>query len=116
MNSFINRFAKKATSFSNQEIEYLYNLFVSFLDACSDIPRETFATKKGDFNSALFDSIFAVIADEPRQHGVLVCGKLDAEKVGALKADNYFEEAITHSTSHSKAVATRLAKAREYLK
>lgn len=115
MNSFINRFAKKAASFSNQEIEYLYNLFTSFLDACAGIPREKFATKKGDLNSALFDSIFAVIADEPRQHGTLICKKLDATRIGALKEDKSFEEAITHSTSHSKSVATRLAKAREYL-
>lgn len=115
MNNFINRFAKKAISFSNQEVDYLFDLFTSFLNACVDIPRETFATKKGELNSALFDSIFVIVADEPNRHKTLICGKLDAEKINALKKDKSFEEAITHSTSHTKAVATRLAKAREYL-
>lgn len=115
MNGFINRFAKKAISFSNQEVDYLFDLFTSFLNACVDIPRETFATKKGELNSALFDSIFVIIADEPNRHKTLICGKLDAEKINALKKDKSFEDAITHSTSHTKAVATRLAKAREYL-
>ena len=116
MNSFINRFAKKAISFSNQDVDYLFDLFTSFLNACVDIPRETFATKKGELNSALFDSIFVIVAAEPSRHKTLICGKLDAEKINALKKDKSFENAITHSTSHTKAVATRLEKAREYLK
>lgn len=115
MNSFINRFAKKAANFSNEETEYLFNLFTSFLKACEYIPREKFTTKKGELNTALFDSIFAIVANEPKQRKTLICAKIDPEKISALKEDKEFEEAITHSTSHSKAVATRLAKAREYL-
>ena len=115
MNSFINRFAKKAANFTSQEIEYLFDLFTSFLKACESIPREKFTTKKGELNIALFDSIFAVLANEPKQNKTLINTKINAERISALKEDKEFEEAITHSTSHSKAVATRLAKAREYL-
>lgn len=116
MNGFINRFAKKAMNYSTSEIEYFENLFTSFLESCSEISRETFATKKGEFNGALFDSVFVATVDIYYKEKSLVGGKIQPDKINALKKDVEFEEAITHSTSHSKMVKKRLAKAQEYLK
>lgn len=115
MNNFINRFAKKAMSFSAQEIEYLRNLFSSFLDACVEVPGDLFATKKGELNAALFDCVFAVVAGKYYKNNSLISEKIHADKICALKADAEFEEAITHSTSHTKVVEKRIAKAHEYL-
>lgn len=116
MNNFINRFAKRAMSYSTQEVEYYKNLFISFLTACEGISREQFATKKGELNVALFDCVFAVVASEHYKNKTLITGKIQEDRISALKADPEFEEAITHSTSHTKMVAKRLAKAREYLR
>ena len=115
MNGFINRFAKKAMNYSTSEIEYFENLFTSFLESCSEISRETFATKKGEFNGALFDSVFVATVDKYYKEKSLVGGKTQPDKINALKKDMEFEEAITHSTSHTKMVKKRLEKAREYL-
>lgn len=115
MNNFINRFARKAMDFSQQEIEYCSNLFNSFLNACLDIPREYFTTKKGEFNAALFDCIFDVIAENYYKNKSLISCKIQSDKIAALRADKEFEEAITHSTSHTKMVKKRIQKAREYL-
>lgn len=115
MNSFLNRFAKKAMNYSTSEIEYFENLFTSFLESCSEISRETFATKKGEFNGALFDSVFVATADRCYKEKSIVSGKIQPYKIDALKIDAEFEEAITHSTSHTKVVKKRLEKAREYL-
>ena len=115
MNNFINRFAKRAMGYSTQEVEYCKNLFISFLTACEGISREQFATKKGELNVALFDCVFAVVAGEHYENKTLITGKIQEDRISALKADPEFEEAITHSTSHTKMVAKRLAKAREYL-
>lgn len=115
MNGFINRFAKKAMNYSTSEIEYFENLFTSFLESCSEISRETFATKKGEFNGALFDSVFVATLDRYYKEKSLVGGKTQPDKINALKKDVEFEEAITHSTSHTKMVKKRLEKAREYL-
>lgn len=115
MNGFINRFAKKAMKYSTSEIEYFENLFTSFLESCSEISRETFATKKGEFNGALFDSVFVATVDRYYKEKSLVGGKTQPDKINALKKDVEFEEAITHSTSHTKMVKKRLEKAREYL-
>ena len=115
MNNFINRFAKKAMNYSTQEVEYYHDLFMSFLNACIDIPREQFATKNGELNAALFDCIFAVVADEHNRNKSFISEKIQGDRIWALKADSEFEEAITHSTSHTKMVAMRIEKAREYL-
>lgn len=115
MNNFINRFAKKAMNYSTQEVEYYNSLFISFLNACIDIPREQFATKKGELNAALFDCIFAVVAGKHYNNKSLISEKIQGDRISALKADPEFEEAITHSTSHTKMVAKRIAKAHEYL-
>lgn len=115
MNNFINRFAKKAMSFSDQKTEYFRNLFSSFLDSCSDLPRELFSTKKGELNAALFDCVFTVVAEDHYKKQTLITQKVSADRICALKEDPEFEEAITHSTSHTKVVAKRLEKARMYL-
>lgn len=115
MNSFINKFAKKAMEFSTEKTQYLYDLFESFMVACSNIDRELFTTKKGDLNVALFDCVFATVACEPLENKRLIVTELCAENIEALKMDAEFEEAITHSTSHTSMVIKRLQKAREYL-
>lgn len=115
MNVFINRYAKEAMNYSANEVAYFHDLFVSFLNACSEIPRELFTTKKGDLNAALFESVFIVTASECFKHKALITQKLDQEKIRALKADSEFKEAITHSTSHTKMVNKRIEKARAYL-
>lgn len=115
MNSFINRFAKKAMNYSAGEIEYFKDIFNLFLESCSGISRETFTTKKREFNGALFDSVFVATVDRCYKEKSLVVEKIQPDKINALKKDTEFEEAITHSTSHTKMVKKRLAKAREYL-
>lgn len=116
MNAFINVFAQKAMKFTDEENLYFYKLFESFMQACKDVPRETFSTNKShELNASLFDSIFAVIAGQNYKDRSLVTTAIDPDKVNALKADSDFREAITHSTSHTTAVQTRLNKVREYL-
>ena len=115
MNTFINRFAKKAMKYSPQEVAYFKDLFTSFLDACRDIPRDLFATKKGELNAALFDCIFAVVADRYYKNNSLIDKKISISQIRKLKEDPEFEDAITHSTSHTKTVKLRLNKAQKYL-
>ncbi len=115
MNAFINSYAREAMEYSPDDIAYFCNLFTSFMESCSDLPRELFTTKKGELNAALFDSVFVVTASECLKNRTLVTGKLQQESISKLKADPEFAESITHSTSHTKNVAMRIAKARKYL-
>ncbi len=115
MNAFINRYAREAMNYSSDDVAYLYNLFASFLEACRDLPRELFTTKKGELNAALFDSVFAVAAGRCFKGRTLITNKLQQESISRLRADPEFAESVTHSTSHTKNVARRIEIAREYL-
>lgn len=115
MNGFINCFAKEAMNYSGMKIEYFRDLFESFLESCVNIPNETFSSKKGEFNGALFDCVFVASVEKCYKEKSLLCREIQSCKIDALKVDPEFEEAITHSTSHTKMVKKRLEKAREYL-
>ena len=115
MNGFLNRFAKKAMDFSQKKNEYLFELFTSFLDACVDAPENLFSTKKGELNVALFDCVFAVLGGLHYKEKTLIVNKIPVTQIDRLKQDPEFEEAITHSTSHTTSVVKRLEIARHYL-
>ncbi len=115
MNKFINSFAKKAMDFSAEKNEYLCNLFESFMNACADIPRDVFITSKNDINASLFEAVFVAVANDCYKKESLITTMVDSESIRALKNDLDFKEAITHSTSHTNSVKTRLEKACEYL-
>lgn len=116
MNGFINRFSKKAMGFSDDEVQYLFDLFISFLDACKGIDRNLFCLKNNtSLNVGLFECLFTVIAEKYYHEKKLVAEGIDVEKIEELKNNKEFENSITHSTAHTKNVKTRLSKAREYL-
>ena len=115
MNVFINRFAKKAMSFSPEETNYCFALFSSFLDACSNLPKDIFSTRSRELNASLFDCVFAVVTEEAYKNRTLHVRSISVDSISSLKEDREFIEAITHSTSHTKMVHLRLAKAHQYL-
>ena len=115
MNAFINRFAKETMKYSEDEINYFKNLFDSFLQKCSGVDAKAFSTKNGQFNVALFDGVFVAISEEAYKNKRFINIGLSPSKMSALKDDKEFEDAITHSTSHTNAVRLRVEKAREYL-
>ena len=101
--------------FSAEKNEYLCNLFESFMNACADIPRDVFITSKNDINASLFEAVFVAVANDCYKKESLITTMVDSESIRALKNDLDFKEAITHSTSHTNSVKTRLEKACEYL-
>ncbi len=115
MASFINRFAKKAMEFEQSEVEYFESLFLSYMDACSSLSKAAFSTKTGSFNAALFESVFIAAGENPYKKHELISLKLELNKINDLKKDPEFDQAITHSTSHTKSVMDRIKKAKEYL-
>lgn len=60
---------------------HLYDLFVSFLKACDELPRELFTTKSGELNAALFDSVFTVVASESFKSKTLITLTFQAHSV-----------------------------------
>ena len=120
MSAFINRFAKKSMSFLDADISHYEALFLAFLKACKNIPKTAFETKRGQFNIALFDSVFVAFSKVYYKNsefieGTLTISEFELQKLKQLKSDEEFIEAITHSTSHTSMVKARINKAIEIL-
>lgn len=114
MVQFLNRFSKEAQKFSEAETEKCKNVFNAFLDICESIDPKEFLTKTGSFNVSLFDSVFVAIAERILSNGV-DSSAINPRAFEALKNDDGFKMAITHSTSHVDSVKTRLHLTRKYL-
>ena len=114
MIQFLNQFSKESQKFSDEQIEKCKDLFNTVLDVLADIEPKTFLTKNQSFNVSFFDSVFVAIAEQLQKKNESEV-KITEEKLKQLKEDVAFDEAITHSTSHQKVVATRLRLAEQYL-
>jgi len=115
MNSFINQYAKKAMEFSEGKIQYFKELFEAFLNACTSIHKSVFESKTGKFNVALFDGVFVASAEDAYKANTLNIKEIQGNKILELKNDEEFSEAVTHSTSHTKAVRKRIDRANTIL-
>lgn len=114
MIQFLNQFSKEAEKYSADKIEEYKKIFSKVLNILGEIDAETFLTKTGSFNVSFFESVFVAIAEcflENNDAEISV----KQEYLEELKKDENFDAAVTHSTSHQKAVSTRLMLARKYL-
>ena len=111
---FLNRFSKEAQGFDGEKIEQSKKIFFDFISVCADIDKKDFLTQTGSFNVSLFDAVFVTIAEKILSDGLGEAG-ITQDNFDALKKDEDFKIAITHSTSHVESVKTRLRLARKYL-
>ena len=109
---FLNQFSRKCQSHSEEQNNYLEQLFVSFLDACDDLPDDVFTNKKNKrFNIALFEAVFTSGCSKAFAKRSLVSGKLDASKIAALENDSEFVNASLEGTTGTSNVTKRLIRA-----
>lgn len=111
---FLNRFSKDAQGYTDDRISDLRVLFDRFLDVCSNIDTNGFRTKNKSFNISLFESVFVAVAERITVGG-LECAEITQEAFNSLKANEVFQQAITHSTSHVDVVKSRLSLAKNLL-
>lgn len=111
---FLNRFSKEAQSFDKEKIEQSKKIFFDFISVCADIDKKDFLTKTGSFNVSLFDAVFVTVAEKILADGI-EGATITQSAFNALREDEDFRTAITHSTSHVESVKTRLRLARKYL-
>lgn len=114
MVQFLNRFSKAAQKFNDEKIFLCKRVFDDFLSACDRIDQKEFLSKTGSFNVSLFDSVFVAVSEKILSDG-LDDARISVDAFNALKNDEGFKRAITHSTSHVESVKERLKLARLHL-
>ena len=106
MKNFLNRFAKEAMTFSKEHVSYFEALFISFLDACSGLPRGEFLTARKNFNANLFDGVFTGVAEKAYKKKSLITEIIDPAMIDLLKQSDSFRK--TQATAHTKHVLERI--------
>lgn len=116
MGRFLNTFSKTANGFKLELIDYLEDLFVSFLDSCDELNETAFSTKQGQFSISLFESIFVATCIGAFKKKELISLKVVNESVVALKENEEFNNSNQGSVASKSNVTTRINKAIEMLK
>lgn len=115
MVQFLNRFSKKAQNFNEDKILELKSKFYRFLELCKNINDKDFLSKTGSLNISLFDSVFVSVVENIDLQNPDKDKFITKEDFDALKSDEEFKNALTHSTSHVESVKTRLRLSRKYI-
>jgi len=113
---FLNSFSKNCKKLKDEQIDYLEELFHSFLESCSVLPERAFYRKTTNkFNISIFEAVFVAQCTNSFEVRKLVEGKLDPEKLEELKSNSEFVEAIQSQTTSKENVNKRLRKATNIL-
>lgn len=116
MTKFLNKFSLKAKTFPAGNIEYLENLFLSFLKKIPSADDRIFHSKTGRFNISVFESIFVATCRNAFREKNIELFDIDLGKVLLLKEDELFIDATQSDTASEKNVKFRISRAIEMLK
>lgn len=115
MTKFLNDFSRKCKHLENDEIQYLENLFLSFVENCSELNGKAFYGKTDRFNISIFESVFAAVCGRPCHVGSLVDEPIDKSALKNLKSNEDFIKATQSGTAHKTNVSVRLDTAYQLL-
>ncbi len=115
MGKFLNTFSKKANCFKPELIDYLNDLFVSFLESCENLDEDAFCTKQGQFSISLFESIFVATCIEFFRKNEIIDKKIVNDSVATLKENLDFINSNQGSVASKTNLTTRINKAIEIL-
>jgi hypothetical protein len=114
MVKFLNNFSRRCQGQTDQQNQYLAQLFESFLTLCDGLPPDAFL-KNGRFNVALFEGVFAAVCGKAFANKALPVGSLTILELKNVEADPEFSAATIEGTTQTKNVAKRLERARAFV-
>lgn len=116
MNRFLNKFSKMTNKFEKNDVDYLEQVFIKFLDSCSDLAEKSFCSASGKFSISFFESVFVAVCENSFKCKKYVEGKISQESLEKLKDDTEYTNACKESMSSKKNVDTRIKRAKEIVK
>lgn len=113
---FLNQFSRRCESHTDEQNKILERIFLSFLNACKDLPEDVFINIRNKrFNLALFEATFAAACTAAFSKRRELKGKIDPKEVHALSTDSEFLKAAIEGTTRTVNVETRLRRARKII-
>jgi hypothetical protein len=112
MVKFLNQFAKKAKSYSRENIEYLERLFDAFGTGVASLQADIFINPRSRrLNVALFESVFYASCKSAARNGSTEIIQPTMSDIQAVASDEVWKQASTEATTDKSNVATRMARA-----
>ena len=115
MTRFLNKFSFIAKSYPDKNIEYLENLFTSFVNNLPKEDLKIFYSKTGRFNISVFESIFVASCENAFNNKNLDVWQPTVEQINQLKENEEFIIATQSDTASVKNVTKRIEIAKEIL-
>jgi len=116
MVKFLNQFSRKCKGHDDVQNEYLKGLFVSFLDACAELPEDAFLNKRNKrFNIALYEAVFTATNHQAFKERRKIEGNVSAKQVAALESDIEFTKASLEGTTRTTNVEMRIGRAKQII-
>lgn len=115
MTKFLNKFSKNANNFDDEMVNYLDNLFQSFLESCSRLNEKSFYSQANKFSISLFEAVFVAVCEDSFLNKGLVTGRILQDSIETLKSDPKFFDASRESVTSVKNVKTRISRAKDLI-
>jgi uncharacterized protein with ParB-like and HNH nuclease domain len=111
---FLNQFSRNSERNTDEQNQYLSDLFRSFLTSAQALPDDAFINKGNRrFNIALYEAIFTATCRDAFAERRLATGSIGGPSVASLETDKAFQEAALQGTTRTVNVQTRLNRAKE---
>ncbi|MGC7978551.1 hypothetical protein ACP3XK_20695, partial [Salmonella enterica] len=109
-------FSKKSKTNTKEKNEYLQDLYLSFIDSCSDLPDDAFVNKSNKrFNIALYEAVFTAACEPSFLKHELIRGKIQYESIELIKSNTDFTAAANEGTTKVANVELRISIAKRDL-
>jgi len=112
---FLNTFSQKSQKFPDDLTTYYESLFLSFLERCKQLPNQAFTSKFGRFSTSMYEAIFTSACEEAFARRSTEVKNIDPERLGTLKRDRQFLNALESQTTSRENVNLRQQRARQIL-
>ena len=115
MTKFLNKFSFRAKRFGASEINYLENIFKSFIQEAQKFGKTAFLSSRNRINISAYEAIFKVLTEGAFQSKSLTIKSANPHNLENLYTDPAFIEATQTGTARASNVKTRIDRARAIL-
>lgn len=116
MVKFLNNFSRKSKTTTDEQNQYLEQLFRTFLETCGPLGERPFHGRKtSKFNISLFEAVFAAECGPAFKRRDTELKPFEPDRFDALKEDPDFAKASLEKTTSTTNVRFRLQRAKELL-
>jgi uncharacterized protein with ParB-like and HNH nuclease domain len=105
---FLNKFSKDCKTLTQEQVDYLKTLFLSFLNCCKNLEKNAFLGRAGKFNISTFEAVFRAICLNAYKLNNDVSTFISLEKLNSLKTNADFIVATQSSIASAANVKKRL--------